>query len=285
MPYRCRFCGGTYCDEHRLPENHDCPGLEEWNDPAGVFGRAGPEEEETSGLGRAVESVSAPGGALSYLRGNVTYVFIALMWLTVAIEFLVAPAFGVGGLTWQNLFTLNPQNVTWVFPWFVAIFAHGGFAHVFFNSIVLYFFGPVVERRIGSTKFTVLFLAAGALAGLAQVGTGILLGSYVPVLGASGAIMAIMGVLTVLNPHVRVYLYFLIPLPLWVLTLGYALISIAGIFGFGGFLTAGIANAAHLSGLVLGLLYGLYLKDRGQRAPGELSFGGRGPGGPGRGRF
>ncbi len=27
MPYRCRYCGGTYCPDHRLPENHQCPGL------------------------------------------------------------------------------------------------------------------------------------------------------------------------------------------------------------------------------------------------------------------
>ena len=27
MPYQCRHCGGTYCAEHRLPENHECPNL------------------------------------------------------------------------------------------------------------------------------------------------------------------------------------------------------------------------------------------------------------------
>ncbi len=28
MPYQCGHCGGTYCGEHRLPEAHDCPGLD-----------------------------------------------------------------------------------------------------------------------------------------------------------------------------------------------------------------------------------------------------------------
>ena len=28
MPFKCKFCGNTYCSEHRLPENHDCVGLE-----------------------------------------------------------------------------------------------------------------------------------------------------------------------------------------------------------------------------------------------------------------
>lgn len=27
MPYKCKFCGGLYCDNHRLPESHDCEGL------------------------------------------------------------------------------------------------------------------------------------------------------------------------------------------------------------------------------------------------------------------
>jgi len=28
MPFKCKFCGNTYCSEHRLPENHGCSGLE-----------------------------------------------------------------------------------------------------------------------------------------------------------------------------------------------------------------------------------------------------------------
>ena len=27
MPYRCRYCGGRFCPDHRLPENHNCEGL------------------------------------------------------------------------------------------------------------------------------------------------------------------------------------------------------------------------------------------------------------------
>jgi len=37
MPYQCHRCGQTFCADHRLPENHDCPGLNDWNDPGGVF--------------------------------------------------------------------------------------------------------------------------------------------------------------------------------------------------------------------------------------------------------
>jgi predicted nucleic acid binding AN1-type Zn finger protein len=37
MPYQCRHCGGTFCAEHRLPENHGCPGLDDWGEPDRVF--------------------------------------------------------------------------------------------------------------------------------------------------------------------------------------------------------------------------------------------------------
>ena len=30
MPFRCKFCGGKFCAEHRLPENHKCAGLEDY---------------------------------------------------------------------------------------------------------------------------------------------------------------------------------------------------------------------------------------------------------------
>lgn len=32
LPYRCKFCGGTFCSDHRLPENHECIGLESYKD-------------------------------------------------------------------------------------------------------------------------------------------------------------------------------------------------------------------------------------------------------------
>jgi len=32
LPYKCKFCGGTFCSDHRLPENHECIGLESYKD-------------------------------------------------------------------------------------------------------------------------------------------------------------------------------------------------------------------------------------------------------------
>jgi hypothetical protein len=205
------------------------------------------------------------------------------MWITFLLEGLILFVFG-DYVLFQMLFTLSPVHIEYVWTWVTSIFAHdpSGFFHIFFNSIVLYFFGPVVERRVGSRAFAALFLLSGAAAGLAQVLAQLAVGGATPVLGASGAIAALLGVLTVLNPNLRIYLYFIIPMPLWVATLlfaGYSIfVSTLGGIGFGG-----VAQLAHLAGLGLGLAYGVVLKRRGARVPQQLRFGGGGGGrGPGR---
>ncbi len=29
LPFKCPYCGGTFCEDHRLPEAHNCPSLRE----------------------------------------------------------------------------------------------------------------------------------------------------------------------------------------------------------------------------------------------------------------
>ncbi|MFA9417360.1 rhomboid family intramembrane serine protease [Natrinema sp. HArc-T2] len=295
MPYNCRHCGGTYCADHRLPENHNCTGLENWNDPQGVFDSGFDDSASGSGSTSRASSITdkiplntGTGGPLAYFRGNATYTFLALMWITFLAQ-LVVGAFGNSEL-YRSLFLLTSWNVEYVWTWVTSIFAHStsNFMHIVGNSIVLFFFGPLVERYIGSRDFAILFIVSGVLAGLGQVVISLAQGYPTAVLGASGAALAIMGVLTVLNPGLKVYLYFIIPVPIWLLTAGYALLSItflSGVAGGGG----GIAHGAHLIGLIIGLAYGQYVKrNRNLRAPSRLEFGGGGPGGPGgpgRGRF
>jgi len=310
MPYQCRHCGGTFCADHRLPENHSCPGLEQWNDPDGVFDSGFDDSVNSRGRsqrGRSpfdrVSIDTGPGGVLGYFRGNVTFLFLGLMWVTLLLEYVTAfvlvgtPSLGVASRAsplWNALFVLSPAHPEYVWTWFTSIFAHGGFFHIALNSIVIYFFGRLVEQYVGSRKFALLFLGSGALAGLGQIGIQILqdpgvIGSASAsgVLGASGAALAIMGVLTVLNPNLKVYLYFILPVPLWLLTLGYTAITVFSIFS-GGVGSGGVAQVAHLLGLGIGLAVGQRVKGS-VRAPSQLQFGGgprRGPGGPGgRGPF
>lgn len=289
LPYRCHYCGGTFCGEHRLPESHGCPGLEEWNDPTGVFD-SGFDGSIADPPGGQRESVVArlgietgPGGPLAYFRNNMTFVFLGLMVLTYFLQVVVMSTFGPG--LHDFVFVLESNNMADIWTWITSIFAHGSPMHLIFNAIVLYFFGPIVERKVGSKMFTLLFLGAGIAAGLAQVGVGFVLTDPGAVVGASGAILAIMGVLTVLNPNLRVLLFFVVPMPLWVLTFGFAIISVMVMIG-GGIGAGQIAHLAHLIGLVIGLMYGEKLRRSGERAPQQLQIGGgRGPPPGGRRRF
>lgn len=288
MPYQCRYCGGTFCAEHRLPENHDCPSLEEWNDPNGVWDDSGvfdsgfddsvtvENERARSLLGR-LGMHTGPGSWLAYFRGNMTYTFLAVIWLVFFLQHIVI-LFGSVQLH-ETIFVLNASNPVYVWTWLTSIFAHAPFSlgHIAGNSIVIFFFGRLVEEYVGSRDFTLLFIGSGILAGLGQIGIMMIQGVNSGILGASGAGLAIMGVLTVLNPDLKVYLYFLLPIPIWVITAFYALISVMGIIGPVG---GGIANGAHLIGLVIGLWYGQRVKNK-IRPPRQLQFGGGGRGGPG----
>lgn len=289
MPYQCRYCGGTHCSSHRLPENHSCPGLENWNDPGGIFDSgfdASVQSTSTSGSRPILDQLdlsTGTGGPLGYFRGNLTYLFLAIIWVTFFVQTIV---YQISPMTFERVFVLSTENPFDVWTWITSIFTHGSFSHIVINSIVLYFFGPLVERRMSPRKFIALFVVSGMAAGLAQIVAAGILGETSAVVGASGSIMALMGILTVLNPNLRVYLFFIIPMPLWLLTIGFAIYSVFIAIGAG--IGAGqIAHLAHLVGLVIGLVYGDKLRREGQRLPEELRLGPSGPErqGPGRRRF
>ena len=296
MPYNCGNCGGTYCSDHRLPENHSCPGLDQWNDPDGVFDSGFDDSVagrgEAGGLGSTLGVDTGAGGPLGYFRGNMAYVFLGVSVVVFALQYIVAPLViemptGVqrpAGTTWGQIFTLTTGHPEYVWTWVVSIFAHGGITHLLFNGIALYFFGPIVERQVGSKKFTALFFASGIAAGLGQVGLALATGEQAAVLGASGAIMAIMGVLSITAPDLKVLLFFVIPMSVRTLTILVAVFSL--FFVASGGILSGVAHFAHLVGLFIGLWYGNHIKHEVGRGPTQLNLGpgrgGGGPGGPGR---
>jgi membrane associated rhomboid family serine protease len=83
-----------------------------------------------------------------------------------------------------------------------AMFLHGGWAHILGNMLFLKVFGPGIEDVMGAGRYLVFYLLGGGVASLAQV----LLDpeSSVPILGASGAIAAVMGAFLVTYPHDRI---------------------------------------------------------------------------------
>ncbi|WP_418284339.1 rhomboid family intramembrane serine protease [Halorubrum sp. DTA46] len=302
LPYQCRRCGKTFCADHRLPENHNCPGLAEWDDPGGVFDSGfddGVENRAGGGGGgepagvatrvkQRVERETSTGGVVSYFRGNVTYVLLAAMWITFAAQWAVTLLFG--DAVHSQIFVLRSDALGNVWTWVTSVLSHSRFSlfHIIGNSIVLFFFGPLVERAVGSKRFLGFFFGAGILAGLGHVLFAVATNApTVGVLGASGAGFAILGVLTVWRPNMEILLFFVVPMKLKYLTWGIALVSAFLVVSTGTGGVGGIAHLAHLIGFAVGLAFGKRNEALARSAggPGGIQMGGargpRGPGGPG----
>lgn len=267
MPYVCKFCKGRYCAAHRLPENHGCAGLGAYRETLRKEGRIiGPTPGDEPLAPRVSPSARASASMdafWSMVDGKMTYVFLGIIVAVFLLEWLTLSV--AGEEAFFDLWTVSIGFATKPWTLLTSIFAHDPvqFNHILFNSVGLLFFGQTVERLIGTRRYTYLFLGAGVIAGLAQVLLmKLLFNSEVPALGASGALQGVMGTLVVLAPTLSVLVFFVIPAPLWALVILYVLLDIVGFITPGG----GIANAAHLAGLAVGLAYGWSLRRKGLRA-------------------
>ena len=300
LPYQCKRCGQTFCADHRLPENHDCPGLAEWDDPGGVFdsgfeggtaGAAGDGGTETGVVGRVKRRVNretSTGGLVSYLRNNATYAILAAMWITFLAQWAVTLT--LGEAAHSQIFVLRSDAIGRVWTWVTSVLSHSrvGLFHIIGNSIVILFFGPLVERAVGSRRFVGFFFISGMLAGLGHVLFAVATNAPTTgVLGASGAGFAILGVLTVWRPNMQVLLFFVVPMKIKYLTWGIAVVSALLVLQTGAGGVGGIAHLAHLIGFAIGLAFGKRNEGLARSAGGMggVSMGGargpRGPGGPG----
>jgi|GEM_PF-1868630 len=145
---------------------------------------------------------------------------------------------------------------------FTNMFIHwpGGISHIFFNCFALFIFGTALERIIGGKNLLKVFIASGLFASLFYLVTALfILGSTTPVLGASGAIFGVIGAMVALRPHTKVMMLFLpgITFSLWMLAVFFVIIALLW-FGVGG--GTGIAENAHLGGLILGFVLGRHYK-------------------------
>ncbi len=133
---------------------------------------------------------------------------------------------------------------------FSALFLHANIAHVFFNMWALWNVGRLTERLYGNWAFGFLYFACGVLSGLASI-------AWDPsraTLGASGAIFGIFAAFIVfaLHPHGRIAVK--VPRALWISTLVFALYNlVTGLFA------TSIDNAAHVGGVISGLVLGTCL--------------------------
>jgi uncharacterized protein len=168
----------------------------------------------------------------------------------------------IAGDAFTNAFLLIPKDI-FARPWILIthMFLHGGFWHLFFNMYVLFMFGPLLEQKIGPKRFLTVYFLSGIIAGLGYSLVYLIFRPEQGALGASGAIMGMLGALIMVMPDLKLLLFFIIPMPLWVAGIIIALIDFFGLF-----FPSDIANLAHLFGMAVGLLYGLSLRRRKKQA-------------------
>jgi membrane associated rhomboid family serine protease len=139
-------------------------------------------------------------------------------------------------------------------PWtFVTyMFVHGGILHLAGNSLALFIFGPVVERRLGSRLFLVYYLLCGI--GAAVFSTilhvlGLHLEGFV---GASGAILGVAYAFARMNPDAQLMVFpFPVPVRARYMIMLLAAYDVVGLFLFNDH----IAHDAHLGGLLTGISF------------------------------
>jgi membrane associated rhomboid family serine protease len=129
-------------------------------------------------------------------------------------------------------------------------FIHADVGHLFFNSLTLYFFGPGLERRIGTDRFIALYFIGLVLSSLGTVYKQRNNPDYAA-LGASGAILAVLFAYIVYFPTRTLYLYFAIPIPAVVFAFGYMAYSWWASKNQRG----RINHDAHLDGALTGLIF------------------------------
>jgi membrane associated rhomboid family serine protease len=138
------------------------------------------------------------------------------------------------------------------------MFLHGGFFHIVFNMLALWMFGAELERLWGTRYFLKYYFVTGIGAATLTVLFSLLPWGvaqqvhYSVIIGASGAIYALLLAYALYFPARPIYMYFVFPIParIFVLIIG-AIALLSSISGVQG----GVANATHLFGLLVGYLY------------------------------
>jgi membrane associated rhomboid family serine protease len=158
-----------------------------------------------------------------------------------------------GIFNWQ-LFAFAPALALqrpWTFV--TSIFLHADFSHLFFNMFALFMFGIFLENRIGARNFLILFFLSGIAGSIGYMITAS--NPMIPAIGASGAIYGIIGALAVIMPFMMVWLLGGIPMPMIVAAVIWIALEVFGLFS-----PSDIAHGAHLGGVVVGIMYGIYLR-------------------------
>jgi membrane associated rhomboid family serine protease len=149
-----------------------------------------------------------------------------------------------------------------VVPFFTSMFLHGGWMHLIGNMWYLWIFGDNIEDRLGHSMFFIFYILAGLGAGI--VHTILNASTFIPSVGASGAIAGVLGAYLVSYPFARVLT--LVPIFIFIQVIEIPAVIVLGFWFIMQFLSGtaslvstaaaqgGVAWWAHIGGFVIGML-------------------------------
>ncbi len=198
-----------------------------------------------------------------YAYYNITLWLICINVAIYALMFIMNKIFGIDLSSFLGLSFYGVIKQHYFWQPFTYMFVHGGFWHLLFNMLALFFFGFPTEKVIGSKEFILLYLLCGVLIGISSLGISYVtmmtakdLGSlYVAIggvlVGASGAIYSVLLTYAVCYPNSKIFIWGIIPVPAPLLILIYFVIEfIAQLRG-----NTSVAHYAHLLGFLFAWLY------------------------------
>ncbi len=169
------------------------------------------------------------------------------------------------GLFWPsavNALMFMPHRHFFIYqPWsvFTYIFLHGGFFHLFYNMLWLFFIGSILEEMTGKKHIWRLFIGGGIAGALLFMLFNNLLGvggEMARMVGASGGVTAVIVGAAVMFPTYRVMLFGILPVELVWIAVFRVVLDLLGSSGpdnQGGYI-------CHLGGAAFGLGYMLHTK-------------------------
>lgn len=168
-------------------------------------------------------------------------------------------------------FAVEAQTIIHPWKWFQFLtygFLHdiNGINHVLFNMIGLFFFGRVIEQRLGRSEFLKFYLVAifagGVIGSASNLIAGVAAGAeinqiMVSTIGASGAVVATVILFACFYPQQEILLFFVLPIKAWVLAVVFVGMDVAGAMGWMGerAVQSNTAFTVHLAGAGFALAY------------------------------
>jgi membrane associated rhomboid family serine protease len=195
-----------------------------------------------------------------YGRPSLTVQLMAILIACFIVQNLILYYTGFNLFKWLAL-TESVLHKGWVWQLFTFQFLHaplefGGFVHIFFNCLVLYYFGTALETAMSAKQFLTLYFGSGAAGGLFHCLGNLFFPGNFPghVVGASAGIEGLVAAFCFIYAGQQVLLFYVLPIPTRFLFIFSMLFSAFGILVPVG-ANAGVAHGAHLGGLLAGYAY------------------------------